>query len=126
MIYPKIIYKTRDNYKKVNNEDEHEKFASQGYKDNWLDDKPHDFKAKKEKALKKKKEDEKSAREEIKELYENVLKEEKEAEEAEENLKKAKSKAKKETKEAKKAKKKLEEKLDGNRKDDTEGSIKGS
>lgn len=43
MIYPRLVYKTRDNYRKVNNESEHRKMAGDGWKDSWLDSEPYKF-----------------------------------------------------------------------------------
>lgn len=36
--YPKLLYKTRDVYKRVENKAEHDKFALEGWKDHWVTD----------------------------------------------------------------------------------------
>ena len=36
--YPKLLYKTRENYKRAENKEEHERFARDGWKDHWITD----------------------------------------------------------------------------------------
>jgi hypothetical protein len=121
MIYPKCLYKTKEETKVVQNESEHEKAADAGWLDIWTDKKPYDFAAKKAADLVKEKEAKAKANAEIKELAKQVEKEEAEAKAAE-------AKAEKERKEAEEAKKALAEKegKNGNRKNTPSGGSKTS